>query len=100
MLKIKQDYPLLPVLFVLGSHTLCHSQTISEVMSCYLLTPAPPFTQDSCQSWSRRGRWRSVSGLDTTQPTSLSDGWGVPSQRSQTFIDVSKHSAFPCIFLR
>lgn len=63
-------------------------------MEGYRLTSSLLSTQDSSLRWSKSRRWRSVSGPDTTPPTSSSDGSDAPSQRSQTFTDASKHCTF------
>uniref|UniRef100_A0A8C8E1T4 Adenosine kinase n=1 Tax=Oryzias sinensis TaxID=183150 RepID=A0A8C8E1T4_9TELE len=51
-------------------------------------------TQDSCLHWSKSSRWRSASGRVTTRPTSSSRGLDAPSQKSQTFTNVSNLLSF------
>lgn len=65
-----------------------------EVTDGYRLTSNLLSTQDSSLRWSKRMCLRSVSGPDTTPPTSSSDGSDAPSRRSQTFTDASTHCKF------
>uniref|UniRef100_A0A3P9KHI9 Adenosine kinase n=1 Tax=Oryzias latipes TaxID=8090 RepID=A0A3P9KHI9_ORYLA len=97
--------------FCVLSHLICTNQpniycdntsrlnkiTFNDCISLSCLFQTSHFllsTQDSCLHWSKSSRWRSASGRVTTRPTSSSRGLDAPSQKSQTFTNVSNLLSF------